>query len=170
MLGRVCASCVHFITYSKVPASSEVTSRDPDGIRGPAQPGDPPTASQTACGDELQVSVTDLPSFTVSGLALMLAAMPPVPVSDVVKTVSAFTVSVPVRVSSSVGVNVTSTTQVAFTASDVPQLCVRVKSPVAVIEAMVAGPVPLFLSVTGPVLGLPYGVTSKIGLPGENEM
>ena len=66
--------------------------------------------------------------------------------------------------------NVTLATQVAFTASDVPQLCVTVKSPLAVIEAMVAGPVPLFLSVTVPVVGVLYGVSAKTGLPGENEM
>src|SRR6187455_186241 len=168
--GRICASSVHLIPYSKVPASSEVTSRDPDGISGPAQPGVPPTSSQTACGDELQVSVTDLPSFTPSGVAVMLAAMPPVPLSVVVKTVSAVTVSVPVRAYSSVGLNVTLATQVAFTASDVPQLCSTEKSPVAVIEAMVAGPVPLFLRVMEPVFGVLYGVTGKIALPGENEM
>src|SRR5436190_15419307 len=168
--GRICASSVHLIPNSKVPASSEVTSRDPDCISGPAQPAVPPTPSQTACGDELQVSVTECPSFTPSGLALMLAARPPVPLSVVVKTVSAFTVSVPVRAYSSVGLNVTLAKQVAFTASDVPQLCVTVKSPLAVIEAMVAGPVPLFVSVTVPVVEVLTGMTAKVGLPGENQM
>ena len=84
----------------------------------------------------------------------MLAAIPPVPLSDVVKTVSAFTVSVPVRTNRSVGLNVTVATQVAFTASDAPQLCVTAKSPLAVIEAMVAGAVPTFLSVMVPVVGV----------------
>jgi len=46
-LGRVCASWVQLIWYSKVPASSEVTSRDPDAASGPAQPGVPPTPAQT---------------------------------------------------------------------------------------------------------------------------
>ena len=66
--------------------------------------------------------MADLPSFTFSELVLMFAAMPPVPLSVVLKTDSAFTVSVPVRVSRSVGLNVSVTMQVAFIASDVPQL------------------------------------------------
>src|SRR6187549_892581 len=164
------ASSVHLIPYSNVPASFEVTSRDPDAISGPAQSAVPPTPAQIACGDELQVIVTDLPSFTPSGVALILAARPPVPLSVVENTVSAFTVSVPVREYSSAGLNVTLATQVAFTASDVPQLCSTEKSPVAVIEAMVAGPVPLFLSVMEPGFGMLYGVTGNIALPGENEM
>src|SRR5690349_14705745 len=119
-----------------MPASFEETSRDPDGARGPGQSDVPPTPTQTECGDEFQVSVTVCPSFTLSGVELMLAEMPPVPLRGAVKTLSAFTVSVPVRASRSVGLNVKTAVQVAFIASVVPQLFVTVKSPLAVIEAM----------------------------------
>ena len=61
-------------------------------------------------------------------------------------------------------------TQLAAAASVVPQLLVTAKSPLAVIEEMVAGAVPTFLSVTLPVVGVLYGVTAKVGVSGENAM
>ena len=66
--------------------------------------------------------------------------------------------------------NVTVAVQVAATASDVPQSFVAEKSPLAVIEAMFAGPVPLFMSVMAAVLEVLNGVSGNTGLPGENWM
>ena len=44
------------------------------------------------------------------------------------------------------------------------------KSPLAVIEEIVAAAVPMFLRVTLPVFGVLYGVTGNSGLSGENVM
>jgi hypothetical protein len=106
--------------------------------------------------------------------AAFRTAFAPVPVREAVcglPEALSVMLNVPVRVPVAVGVKVTLTVQLLLTARLVPQLLVCVKSPLAVMLAMLAAAVPVFDTVTGwDALLLPSTCAAKVRLLVETVM